>query len=499
MDNRLADMSRDNLAMDGTYGGNIWVNMVHFSQEAMPNDRGHSSVMLPSSHSQPMDPFQQGHPPLSMLAMPSNPTWPSMCTNPSPSSYSPPPVPLPQAPAPLPVPLKTTKSPPLHTSSTPRKTMSDDYRRRMCEFAEDNPGMKQTEIGSHFGVERSTVSKVLRQKEKYLFPEDRSSSPVRRAKAKQPDIEKALTNWARNTEKRGHPITDAEIKEQAQYFAAHFAAGESPVRTSSRSWLERFKKKNGIGPGRLMRRASETTSSAPASRISPSLTPSQPSDSESPSSPPLPVSPSPMTVDRNVEKVDADQGMVDFNNKISSYKHKGSHTVMSSPFLDSAMSPTAKSTYFPDSSADEVLEKSRQLRPGGSHSGLLRPSGQTCPTSDMDCSSRQQETESLTPEHHVSMTTASSVNSATDDAAPFRAKSDSGISCMQTDTAMASSNVPSTPGGFSPSLPTQEDARCAVVTLLSFLRNVAPNKAVNLDEFETIVRLEERLTRACTI
>ncbi|CRK14902.1 hypothetical protein BN1723_021026, partial [Verticillium longisporum] len=34
--------------------------------------------------------------------------------------------------------------------------------------------MKQTEIGAMFGVERSTVSKVLRNKEKYLFPEDRT-------------------------------------------------------------------------------------------------------------------------------------------------------------------------------------------------------------------------------------------------------------------------------------------------------------------------------------
>ncbi|KAN0122995.1 hypothetical protein V8E51_001321 [Hyaloscypha variabilis] len=45
-----------------------------------------------------------------------------------------------------------------------------------------------------FGVKRSTVSKILRQREKYLFPEDRSLSPVKRAKGKYPDIERALSN-----------------------------------------------------------------------------------------------------------------------------------------------------------------------------------------------------------------------------------------------------------------------------------------------------------------
>ncbi|KAK5727893.1 hypothetical protein LTS12_027397, partial [Elasticomyces elasticus] len=49
-----------------------------------------------------------------------------------------------------------------------------------------------------FGVERSTVSKVLRQKEKYLFQDDGSRSPIKRAKGRTPDIEKALGVWARN-------------------------------------------------------------------------------------------------------------------------------------------------------------------------------------------------------------------------------------------------------------------------------------------------------------
>jgi hypothetical protein len=31
--------------------------------------------------------------------------------------------------------------------STPRRTLTDDDRRRMCEYHESHPGVKQTEIG----------------------------------------------------------------------------------------------------------------------------------------------------------------------------------------------------------------------------------------------------------------------------------------------------------------------------------------------------------------
>lgn len=85
-----------------------------------------------------------------MLMVPSHPTWPSMLTNPN-SYNSSPPVAIQPASAP---PLKTTRPaiPPIQ--SQPRKTLTDDDRRRMCQYHIDNPSMKQTEIGALFGVER---------------------------------------------------------------------------------------------------------------------------------------------------------------------------------------------------------------------------------------------------------------------------------------------------------------------------------------------------------
>jgi hypothetical protein len=77
---------------------------------------------------------------------------------------------------------------------------------------------------------------------------------VKRAKGKFPDIERALSNWVRNNQKKGLPLTDAAIKEKARFFATTVGNNESHLKTSSASWLEKFKQKNGIGGAKLTRR-----------------------------------------------------------------------------------------------------------------------------------------------------------------------------------------------------------------------------------------------------
>jgi hypothetical protein len=88
---------------------------------------------------------------------------------------------------------------------------------------------------------------------------------VKRTKRKFPDtggIEKALSNWVRNMQKQGHPLTDAAIKEKARLFATTVGSNhESLLKTNSTGWLEKFKQKNGIGGAKLTRRASETNMS----------------------------------------------------------------------------------------------------------------------------------------------------------------------------------------------------------------------------------------------
>ena len=100
----------------------------------------------------------------------------------------------------------------------------------------------------------STVSKILRQRDKYmnLQLKEESTSPGKKSKAKLPDFEKTLTNWVRNQQRKGQPITDEDLRKQAQVFS--FSRSDQAV-VSSADWLEKFKRKN-----RLVQRKSDADS-----------------------------------------------------------------------------------------------------------------------------------------------------------------------------------------------------------------------------------------------
>lgn len=101
-----------------------------------------------------MEPGAFGHgvqqrsmaPQLQPLVMPQ---WPSMLSSQAHSTFSsvyPPPVqpiqPISMGALQTPVSATSTRS-----ASTPRKTLTDLDRKRMCQFAEEHPNSKQTEIG----------------------------------------------------------------------------------------------------------------------------------------------------------------------------------------------------------------------------------------------------------------------------------------------------------------------------------------------------------------
>ena len=94
---------------------------------------------------------------------------------------------------------------------------------------------------------RSTVSKVLRHKEKYLRQDsDDDSRQPPRVKKQLPDIDKALSNWVKGRQSKNHPVTDAMIKEQLRLFATTVGGSDVQSKASSASWLEKFKARNGL-------------------------------------------------------------------------------------------------------------------------------------------------------------------------------------------------------------------------------------------------------------
>ncbi|KAK6331114.1 hypothetical protein TWF696_003184 [Orbilia brochopaga] len=129
-----------------------------------------------------------------------------------------------------------------HGTGSSRRTLTDADRRRMCLYHEQHPHVKQTEIGAMFGVERSTVSKVLRQREKYLYPDDGPKQTAKRPKGKCPDFDRALANWAKNEKKKGRMLTDEMIREKANFFAQSCGVNDGQFKLN----LDKFKLKNDL-------------------------------------------------------------------------------------------------------------------------------------------------------------------------------------------------------------------------------------------------------------
>lgn len=512
---------------DNTYGSTDgWVDISHSyssSQHQSPMyEHPGFQFMQPLQHSgneQSYNPPRMSQPPpphtnhqqLLPLIMPGNPTWPSLLTNPA--NYSAPPVAIPPISAPV-VKGNGAKLPAIHATPSPRKTLTDNDRRRMCQYHEENPSVKQTEIGAMFGVERSTVSKVLRQREKYLFPEDRSLSPVKRTKGKFPDIERALSNWVRNQQKHGHALTDRAIKDKALFFASTVGNNESHLKTNSTSWLEKFKQKNGLGGAKLTRRASETNISDSGSLAPDSAggSASQTPNGISPTSPSGLPSPSPLSANKSNEDLRSENSNGYFGQENNGYRHSNSQstTSLSSAFTDNnpssfsggPTSPTGPFTFSPDSSGWLPSQQSRLPPPGN---GFQRPRSQTFPMLGIDPSFiSSQSSEPLTPKYNMPVTAPSSaldspihemgppfgMDSAISSPPLHHSSSNGSMAPPSTGTPITGLQSP--PGSSAPSSPTQDDARRALDLVLSFF-NQAPNGLVDQNEYMTVLKLTEKL------
>ncbi|KAH7135102.1 hypothetical protein B0J11DRAFT_152909 [Dendryphion nanum] len=119
----------------------------------LPYTSSYAPLPMEPIYTTGMHPPRTTHAQLQPLIMPQ---WPSMLAsqgnnnqNYVPPIYSSTPIPITPASA-TPVSATSTRS----HSSTPRKTLTDADRRRMCLYHEEHPTVKQTEIGAMFGVER---------------------------------------------------------------------------------------------------------------------------------------------------------------------------------------------------------------------------------------------------------------------------------------------------------------------------------------------------------
>ncbi|KAK8124638.1 uncharacterized protein PG998_000397 [Apiospora kogelbergensis] len=500
------------IAHDSTYSNNHWVDVnAAYNQMSMPEYNNNFYLAPVTTHGLPSESIGGGHmPPPPMpsqlhqsqihhqqqlhfpgqqhpqsLLQTQKVNWPSLHTNPG-QSYPTPPVAIPaQSTVPI---RQTPKHLPSITTSQPRKTLSDDDRRRMCQYAADNPKSKQTEIGAKFGVERSTVSKVLRNKDRWLSQEDRSGSPVKRIKGKNVDVERTFVNWMRNQSKKGILLSDEAMLNKARTFHATTGSSENPAKIITQPWLDKIKKRYNIGPGSMIRRASETAipDNTRLSRDSPTLSPDSPADQ----------SPPPASAN---EENDTTSNFTDFETSVYKYPHSQSTTSLasavtdpsSSTFSGGAFSPASQFTFSPN--PDSGLFDQARNSPGNSH--LQRPRSQTLGNLDLDFD-QVQSSEPPTPRYSLSATAPpSAVESPVHEIAAPTFGMDSAISPKTLHRSRSNSSLGMRSAGgmnSSPTSPSQDDARRAAGTLLNWMQNTQAGY-VNNDDLFLVLRITEKL------
>ena len=368
------------------------------------------------------------------------------------------------------------------------------------------------------------MSKVLRNKEKYLFQDDGGRSPIKRSKGKFPDIERALTNWARNHQKQGLPLSDAIIREKARFFATTVGNSDSHIKLNSNSWLEKFKQKNNL-MGAGSRKSSLATEDA-GETSNPGSNSGTPNGISPVSASGLP-SPSPISMSATKSEEDIKPESPDSFDMNSSHRpfHSQSNNSLSSVFTDTTPSsfsagPTSPTSPFftPDSMFTPSSFMSQpppdaQARMPLSNSNSQRPRSQTFPTLNVDpYVSPPTTSEALTPKYLNSTALDSSAlespisempptlpidQSMPPPLQPRLSSSDQAMHPPpppQLSTSSHHSPVGGTPGSASPASasPTQDDARRALELLMDFFQQ-QPSGFVEPQEFVTIGKLMQKL------
>jgi hypothetical protein len=94
---------------------------------------------------------------------------------------------------------------------------------------------------------------------------------------KSPDLERTLSNWAKNFQQKGRPLSNDIIWDKARFYAEAVGSNESCMILDGDGWLEKFKQKNkllGVRPLKTSISESRSGFKSQTPRISPiSVTP----------------------------------------------------------------------------------------------------------------------------------------------------------------------------------------------------------------------------------
>ncbi|CAB5344386.1 unnamed protein product [Rhizophagus irregularis] len=127
--------------------------------------------------------------------------------------------------------------------SRKRVILSAAQKRELCETKEKNPNLSNISLAQQYRVGKSTITDILKEKERWLSITESQGSIKKFRGPKWPQLENALSLWVDNALNTKQDIDGNILKTKASYFANQFSIEDFH---QSDGWLTGFKKCHGL-------------------------------------------------------------------------------------------------------------------------------------------------------------------------------------------------------------------------------------------------------------
>ena len=142
------------------------------------------------------------------------------------------------------------------SQKTIRTSISDALKNEICIFHMHNKTFKQNEIANYFNskynlnIDRSTISKIMNKKDKWLSIEGKEVSDkiFKHRKVKFPLLDEAMGFWVEQMTAKGVILTEVLIKEKAELFAKLLEIPKEEL-SFSNGWIQATLLSSCLGTG----------------------------------------------------------------------------------------------------------------------------------------------------------------------------------------------------------------------------------------------------------
>ena len=131
------------------------------------------------------------------------------------------------------------------TSKKSRKILTIAQKKELCQKKESNPRLKNIEIANKYGIGESTVSEILKAKDRWLALEDDSlqKNSKRERKSYFSQIEEAVALWAEQAIQDGITFNGNVLQNKAKKLAELMGIKNF---LASGGWLTKFQLRNDL-------------------------------------------------------------------------------------------------------------------------------------------------------------------------------------------------------------------------------------------------------------